>query len=289
MHELTEPPFGALALRSAVNGRENNEDIALAVDIGHGMLLNVVLDGMGGCDHGEDAAEQGGRRFVLSVFEQLRLPPQLCDGEQPQTSEEERARDALLQALRQSSSHISRMVKANGWDKAGAAIAAALVTSDCAILANLGDTRGYHFAASQQKLTQCTVDHNVAGILLRAGLITPRMARYHEGRGRLEFFLGSAGFPEDPPVTRIPLSDDDAIILCTDGVYGELTNQQISEILASAGPDLDNAAGRLLAAAIDAGETDNQTVLIWRKTGSTRGKIEVADDAPPAGAGAMKE
>jgi protein phosphatase len=64
---------------------------------------------------------------------------------------------------------------------------------------------------------------------------------------------------------HLTLAAGDLLLLCSDGVSGRLPKEQMAEILASAGDDLDRAADDLIEAARAAGETDNQTLILWRR------------------------
>jgi serine/threonine protein phosphatase PrpC len=97
-------------------------------------------------------------------------------------------------------------------------------------------------------------------------MITPEMARVHEGKTQLEFFLGAERLPKEPPIQQLTLQEGDLLLLCSDGVSGALTEEQIGELVRDETASLDEIADRLIQAALDAGETDNQTVILWRHT-----------------------
>lgn len=102
-----------------------------------------------------------------------------------------------MSALEQANAHVRRMVEANKWGKAGSTVVVAAIPGDAAVVANLGGSPLFPYQARSGQLREVTEDHTVAGVLLRAGMITPEMARYHEGRSRLEFYLGGANLVEE--------------------------------------------------------------------------------------------
>lgn len=257
---------------SETNQRENNEDsfqvLTLTPALGEPPVVVLgVADGMGGHAYGEHVSREALRKVSLSLFEQLIVEPSINRLETLAPLDKEKLSQALLSALEQANAHVRRMVEANKWGKAGSTIVVAAILHDTAVVTNLGDSPLFHYEASSGQLRKVTEDHTVTGVLLRAGMITPEMARYHEGRSRLEFYLGGANFPGEAPVHHIALATGDLLLLCTDGVTGSLLPEQVAEIVANSGDDLTGMAQRLIQASCEAGETDNQTLILWRHHG----------------------
>lgn len=183
----------------------------------------------------------------------------------------ERLNTALKEAIAQTNAHIKRMVKNNGWYKSGATLAVALISESLAIISNLGDSPIFHYSPEKMlKPRQITDNHTLASALRRGGMITSEMAAHHEGKNMLEFYLGCDNLPPDLPVHYVSLSSGDLLLLCSDGVSSYLTDEQLKDIVA--GDDLNQMAEKLIITARQAGETDNQTLILWRYLG------ESADD-----------
>jgi protein phosphatase len=268
MRETLRIPRLRYAVRSETNQREDNEDSfylgALPPAPGaEPIYLLAIADGMGGCEHGEQASREALRKLNLALYESLVVLPGINRAGIAAPPDAAELGRQLLSALKQANDHLLRMIASNKWDKAGATLVAALLLNDAAAVVNLGDSPLFLYRAGA--LTQITEDHNIAGALLRAGRISPEMARHHEGRSRLEFHLGAKGFPPNEPLRHLTLAAGDLLLLCSDGVSGRLPKEQMAEILASAGDDLDRAADDLIEAARAAGETDNQTLILWRR------------------------
>jgi serine/threonine protein phosphatase PrpC len=236
-----------------------------------------VADGMGGHAYGECVSREALRKVALALCESLLIEPRLniLDTAPPPTRQG--MQRLLMSALEQANAHILRMVETNRWPKAGSTLVCALVIGARAVVANLGDSP--LFLLRDGVLTQVTEDHTVAGVLLRAGLITPEMARVHEGRGRLEFFAGARELPSKPPLYDLPLEPGDVLLLCSDGVNGTFTPEDMATCFADA--DLETAADRLLTAAQAAGETDNQTLILWRYQ-PQEGELAMTEEPEPA-------
>lgn len=245
--------------RSETNQRENNEDCYnsfLVEDQGVQIPVFVIADGMGGHEHGEDVSRQA----VLKVEDFLKKTiAQIAAQADPIAY----LKQVLLDAIESANELVQRMVSVNGWDRAGSTIVVALIWNNNVIAANLGDSPLFHWSQKTGELVRITQDHSVPGILAQANLITEEMARYHERRGQLEFFLGCKTLPQPDPVYERTLEPGDLLLLCSDGISGSLSREQLRTILGKP-IDLPEQAEQLIQAARDEGETDNQTVILWR-------------------------
>jgi len=123
---------------------------------------------------------------------------------------------------------------------------------------NVGDSRVYHYSSGV--LIQVTEDHSLVADLVRAGDLTAEEAARHPQRNILTRALGI----EDDPVVDtwelLPVVGD-RYLLCSDGLFNELTDDRITEIL-SQYTDPRVAANELVDRAVDAGGHDNVTVLV---------------------------
>lgn len=251
--------------RTEINQRDNNEDNLDQSQfyVTGEPAINVlsVADGMGGHEHGEDVSRAGLLEFSLALFRELKQ----IDRSPPLTSE--KFTQAMLNALAQANSQVRQMVAANKWHKAGSTIVSAAVWGDRIVAVNLGDSPLFHYEAETGQLIQVTLDHSVPAILAKAGLITAAMARDHQRRGQLEFFLGCDATPNPMPVYERVLKPGDLLLLCSDGVSGTLRLEQIRQILARTDTSLAEQADLLIQAALAAGETDNQTLILWSHLG----------------------
>lgn len=254
---------------SIQNERENNEDSFLVTTLlprpGHSPLtVLAVADGMGGHAHGEDISREALRKLGLALCEQLIIAPSINEPNETRAINVENLETILLDAVDQVNLYVRSMVERNHWIKAGSTIVAAIITQDQVIAMNVGDSPLYHFTDSLRQLTKVTEDHTVAGALLRAGMITPRMAQVHEGNHQLEFYLGGQHLPRQRALHRLQLAQDDLLLLCSDGISSALTEVQIEAILANSNRDLESKAEELISCASNSGSTDNQTLILMR-------------------------
>ncbi len=122
---------------------------------------------------------------------------------------------------------------------------------------SIGDSRAY--LLRDGTLVQLVRDDNFAEELLAAGQITAEEARVHQG----QFWLTRAIIADqsDPGPPHVALaSGPGRLLLCSDGLNSELTDDDIASLLDDS--DVDTAAEALVAAAIDAGGRDNITVVV---------------------------
>jgi protein phosphatase len=271
---MTNPtPSGSSAqpqfvVRSETNQRDNNEDSFLVVSFSVGALaqplyLLALADGMGGHEHGEHVSAQTLKKLSLSLFEQL-ITDNALNSPAPAVLTLAKLQQAIADAISQVNSYILRMVQANHWVKSGSTLVLAVVLANQAVVANLGDSPLFLFDAQTQSLKQITPDHTIAGILLQAGMISPEMARVHEGKNQLQYFIGCDDLPPELPLSTLNLQPGDQLLLCSDGINGSLELAQIENTLSHA-ENLDLAADQLLRLGQLNQETDNQTLILWQQ------------------------
>jgi len=131
-------------------------------------------------------------------------------------------------------------------------------------LANVGDSRAY--LLQQGELVQLTEDHSLVEELVRDGRITPEEAKVHPQRSIITRALGMEPAIEVDCWKLIPYRGD-RILLCSDGLTNELSNDRIASVLRKLA-DPQEAAGDLVRQARAEGGGDNITVVV----------IDVVDD-----------
>ncbi|QKK03544.1 MAG: serine/threonine-protein phosphatase [Pseudomonadota bacterium] len=126
----------------------------------------------------------------------------------------------------------------------------------------VGDSRAYRYAPASQRLERLTHDHNVAGVLVASGALTPDEATRHPQRHVLTDCLGLSG-SDDPRIdmTRGRWQPDDIIVLCSDGLSGELEDGRIAAIIRQQ-PSARDIVRELLDEAMAAGARDNVSVVV---------------------------
>lgn len=223
--------------------RDLNEDSYLIRD---GLFL--VADGMGGHDGGELAS--------AAVVDRFR---QAWD-ENTETLELFRLQEWLTQA--------NRAVYDIAEGRAGTTLT--LLTNvyhqdnDQLIVANVGDSRTYRYRANDEAFIQLTQDHSAVAEMVRLGQLTPEEAREHPARNVITRAVGSS-LRLLADVVLLDAEVGDRFLLCTDGLTGEVEDQEIGLVLASAS-SVQDAADQLVELALETDGSDNITVLVTEVT-----------------------
>ena len=123
----------------------------------------------------------------------------------------------------------------------------------------MGDSRVY--VLKNSSLEQLTHDHSWVEEQVRAGTMSPVAARQHPWRNVVTRALSGGEDPE-VDVTEISPAGGERYLLCSDGLFSVVGDDQIATILADRGAPLDQVCSRLIAAANGAGGPDNITALV---------------------------
>ncbi|MDY5349537.1 MAG: Stp1/IreP family PP2C-type Ser/Thr phosphatase [Candidatus Ventricola sp.] len=126
-------------------------------------------------------------------------------------------------------------------------------------IAHVGDSRIYRLRDGS--LEQITQDHSLVAELVRAGLITAEEARRHPRRNIITRALGTQG-DNTPDLLAADNRPGDLWLLCTDGLTGMVPDAVIERTLLDL--PLEAAADRLLGLALEAGGSDNVTLILYR-------------------------
>jgi len=238
---------------SLIGHREENQDrVAVAADE-HSALL-VAIDGMGGHAQGARAAETA-LAALLEAFWQT--PHPVFD-----------PLGFLHLALGRAHDEVVKLGAGLGVEaRPRATSAICLVQDSAAYWAHVGDSRVYQLR--QQRVLERTRDHSHVEVLLREGLITEAEVQGHPMRNYVECCLGGdAVLPEMSISTRRRLNAGDVLLLCTDGFWTGLKDEDLirfaqdrDKALRVALTDLGN---RAVDAAAPYSDNTSAAVLRWR-------------------------
>lgn len=235
--------------------REMNQDSYEAVTFDNGCYA-IVCDGMGGENGGQVAS-----RIAVEVAKK-----QLSWGFKGNISENE-ARRILSCAV--NSANLSVYDEASKYPDLkgmGTTMTIAVVTNQMAHIASVGDSRAY--VLRDDLLTQVTSDHTFVRELVVRGKITEEEAKVHPKRHMITRAIG-AGENVSPDIFSIDLKDDDSILVCTDGLYNFVSEEDLAALTAVCVRKRD--AAPLIMRANEKGGGDNITaVLISLSKGGAR-------------------
>ena len=240
---------------SLLGHREENQD-RVAIADGDGAVLLAVVDGMGGHADGARAAEIAIRTLVAEFWDASRP---LFDPDGFLHLMIGRAHEAVVELGQGLPPEV----------RPRATCAVCLVQGSYTYWAHVGDSRVYLLRGG--KIAERTRDHSHVELLLRAGRITERQALGHPMRNYVECCIG--GDPVLPEMTlsgRRALAPGDILLLCSDGLWSGLTDEQMAAFGQDAKRDLREALADLGARAVanSAPYADNTSAAAIRWLGA---------------------
>lgn len=220
--------------------RERNEDAYVLAS-----PLFAVADGMGG--------HTGGAEASALVVEELAA---LGHGEWLRAEE-------VLGAVERAAGRVAGLADGSPAAPGSTLSGVALAEQDgmpCWLVFNVGDSRTYRL--QHGRIEQVTVDHTRVQELVEQGRITADEARTHAQRNVITRAIGAGSTgPTRLDWSLLVAGADDRLLICSDGLTGELSEQLIAaSLLDVADPQL--AAERLVREAVEAGGRDNVTVVV---------------------------
>lgn len=216
--------------------RADNEDSYAAITPSRVWL---VADGMGGHVNGKFASEAIVNAAIEAVY--------------PESLEE--ACDSLAAAIHEANAQIFAQSLEVGAQMGSTFVALVVRANEFAVLWS-GDSRAYVFR--DDRLIQLTTDHTQVQAMLDHGLLTPEEALTHPMRHVL---ARAVGVGEDLQIDAVRdfLEPRDMFLLCSDGLYGQVSDDEIAEALRQDGVD---ACDPLIALCLATGAPDNITITI---------------------------
>lgn len=223
--------------------------------IGEHAALLLVIDGMGGHAEGARAAETALKSMLESFWH---TPHPIFD-----------PLGFLHLTLGKAHDDVVALGGALAVEtRPRATCAICLVQQASAFWAHVGDSRIYQLR--NNAVRERTRDHSHVEQLLREGLITEAEVQGHPMRNFVECCLGGdAVLPEMTSSRRRPLDAGDVLLLCTDGVWANLTDEDIATFYKPGNGDLRSALQALGEKAVQASApfSDNTTAAALRWLG----------------------
>lgn len=222
--------------------RDSNEDVARVLPR---LALALVADGMGGHDHGEVASG-----LIVEAMEEsyARI------GGAGASAEAMRAN--VMESIREANSRV-RMRRLADTSEMGTTLVAAAFGHAHVAVAHVGDSRVYRLRRAQ--LEQLTNDHSLAARLRSEGHSEREAQRFEHVLTRS--LNGDGRTVIDVRVE--PVEPDDVYLLCSDGLWGAVSDDYIARILQLAST-AEDACSRLIRAALIGGGDDNIGVAVVR-------------------------
>lgn len=239
--------------------RSLNEDNWGWVRLAEGVDLFAVADGMGGHDSGEVASRMAIETLAATARQKMAEIPE---------PNPEHLQNVLYESFQAANNHIKSSAEQRGNDMGTTMVAVLVLDDKLALWANVGDSRGYIYRG--EALTQVTRDHSLVARMVEQNRITPEEARHHPHSNIL---LKTVGTERDVSIDlfETELEPGDRLVLCSDGLWGEVEDDRIEALLREHG-DNRIASRELVREAHVGGGKDNITVIV----------VGVPTERPPA-------
>ena len=225
-----------LAMESIAGRRPYQEDSVLAENLSNGRTLVAVADGMGGHAAGE----------VASALALETLVSALEDGE------------GLVAAFQLANERVHTGGTEPGKEGMGTTLVALLLDGDEYMIANVGDSRGYQ--VSSDGIRQLTEDHSFIAEAIKQGQPEEEAIRT-PWKDVLTRAIGTQEEVEVDVVGPSPVQKDTAFLICSDGLYKTLNDEELRKLFAQSVAAQD-AVKSLVTAAFEGGSDDNISVVI---------------------------
>lgn len=206
----------AISQHSRSGPRPYNQD-RVAYSYSKEALFIAVADGMGGHRHGELAAQLAIQ--VMTEAFQKEAKPLIAEPDRFLLDHINRVHEAI-----EGLTHDNHLE-----DSPRTTVVVALVQNNMLYCAHVGDSRLYHFRKGQKIF--CTEDHSVVQSLLQKGLIQKEALLTHPERHKIYSCLGGDVLPIIALSKPMPMQAGDILLLCSDGLWTVLNDQDIAKIL----------------------------------------------------------
>lgn len=239
--------------------RAENEDCILFETAADGATgLYAVADGMGGQRAGEVASAitvETLRERLLPLLDTDTTPNGAApSSDQPLTEQVRLAINACNERILQ---HAQEHPETQGL---GATLTLALIKGSLAIIGNIGDSRTYR--VREGRIETVTRDHSLVAHLVAHGEIAPEDVYSHPHRSYIYRALGSESECQ-PDINTERLQSGDTLLLCSDGLWEMVRDDDIAQVVHEAAQP-DDAATALVALANDNGGEDNISAIVVR-------------------------
>ena len=232
---------------SHVGGRKYNQDMVAHAYTEHALLL-VLADGMGGHQHGEVAAQIAIHTYTQAFIKHA----------QPRVPEPQTFLRAVMQQAHDTIIRFASEQKLGG--NPGSTCVAALVQDGQVHWAHAGDSRLY--LLRDGNIAAVTHDHSLVQQWADLGIISPAEMKTHPERNKILNCLGGVKdmfFVESSP--SVPLLDGDILLLCSDGLWSPLQDEEVASGFTAVPLPLGLAALIDTALLRDGPRADNTTAI----------------------------
>lgn len=239
--------------------REHNEDSFL---VSQTESYVVVADGMGGHQSGEVASRMAINEIdayyneTINQADPIELPLWPVGRRKPRSREERR----MIAAMSRANAVIHKAAKEDQkYDGMGTTGVGAYFVEEGVIIAHVGDSRCYRLRKGV--LEQMTEDHSLLNEYIKSEILKPSDAANFPYRNVITRAIGLQDTVE-VETHFYKHEDGDIYLLCSDGLSGPVTDDELRDILMKHQDDLAQACRELIIAANKNGGPDNVTAVL---------------------------
>lgn len=226
------------------------------ISLGERGCLMVVADGMGGQNAGEVASA-----IAIETVQSMLAPENLSDKVLTKSST---IKDYLKKVVSKADSNVKKYSEEHPEAEGlGSTIVMAWVIGNKAYIAWLGDSRAYALV-SGQGIKRLSKDHSYVQQLVDEGKLTDIEAMNHPNSNIITRSLGDTSQKAKADVEEYSLQDGEIILLCSDGLCGVCTDDEIAGVLTEEANDLQVCKEQLTDIALDNGGSDNITIALMQ-------------------------
>jgi protein phosphatase len=223
-----------------------NQDYVFAMEERIGSLENlfVVADGMGGHNAGDYAS-----RFCVEAFTEI-----------IRTTDDGMPVSILSKALGLTNQKLLEEAKnKEELTGMGTTFVVSTISNNILYVANIGDSRLY--LIRNKEIKQITEDHSLVEEMVRNGEIEREQMRFHPNKNIITRALGASEIVV-PDYFEVELSENDLIVMCSDGLTNMMDDKDILDITEKYPDDLEKAGTKLVSVANDNGGKDNISIVM---------------------------
>lgn len=210
----------------------------------------LVADGVGGHNDGELAS----RTVMADIAEYVKEHPLSQD------ADDAAVKEYFGSLIDLANTHVFSMARRNTPGGMATTLVALFLGRKKAYAANVGDSRLY--LVRDGSIRQITEDHTYVNNLIKEGIITKEQAQTHPDKNMITRAIGAEAKVR-PDYFDFEIQKGDVFVLCTDGLYNEVSDQELCETLISA-KDMRTVCSSLVEKANSRGGADNITVVSVR-------------------------
>lgn len=241
--------FSAWGLTDRGVIRKENQDSCAYEVMENGEAWGVVCDGMGGAKAGDVASQ-----MAVATFRDY-----MAQLTQNKKRSEEGA--LLVQAAEVANEAIYRKAETDlNCFGMGTTLVGMILKNNFVWVINVGDSRAYHI--TKDAIERITRDHSVVQDWVDQGKLTPDEARRHPRKNLITRALGTARTVKTDLFQR-SVAEGDTILLCSDGLVNEVTDQEICREVKTGGTPQE-ICQRLMEKTLVSGAPDNVTIVLFQ-------------------------